>query len=137
MPALFAPEPKRMRALRDRVDELEEEVRQLREQLVPPLEFPSAWRLTQSEASVLAFLYARNPHAMSRERVLSAVWGHCEDCPSEKIIDVVIGKMRMKLKHTGIVIDTRWGGGFALSRESCSLLAELLGDRRTVRRQLL
>lgn len=120
----------RLRALRDRVDELQEEVRQLREQLVPPLAFPAEWRLTKSESGVLAFLYARSPHAMSKERVLAAVWGEHEECPGEKIVDVVLSKLRPKLKPAGIVIETRWGDGFALPRTSRALLAQLIGDRK-------
>ncbi|HUZ66817.1 MAG TPA: winged helix-turn-helix domain-containing protein [Beijerinckiaceae bacterium] len=126
----------RMLALRERVDELEEEVRQLREQLVPPLAFPAEWRLTAVESSVLAFLFARSPHPMSKERVLAAVWGHCVDSPSEKMVDVVVSKLRVKLKDVGIVIDTHWGNGLALSPPSRALVAQSIGDRRALRMNL-
>ena len=127
MAPLAFPDAK-VRALRERVDELEEQVRQLREQLVPPLAFPAEWRLTANESSVLAFLYARSPHPMSKERVLAAVWGHCDDCPGEKIVDVVLSKTRAKLRPAGIVIETRWGDGFALPRESRKILAGLIAE---------
>jgi DNA-binding response OmpR family regulator len=126
--AVLSPPDARFRAMRERVDELEEEVRQLREQLVPPLAFPAEWRLTANESSVLAFLYARSPYAMSKERVLAAVWGHCDDCPDDKIVDVVLGKTRAKLRAAGIVIETHWGDGFALPRESRKILAGLLAE---------
>lgn len=48
------------------IDELEEEVRQLRELLVPPVVFPDEWRLTPQEAAVLAAM-ARHPVCANRQ----------------------------------------------------------------------
>ena len=116
--------------LRIRVDELEEEVRQLREQLVPPLAFPTKWRLAPPESAVLAFLYVRHPHVMCRERILAAVWGHHQNAPEDKILDLTIYRLRTKLQPHGIVIETHWGGGYSLSRKSLTILQCLFGDRR-------
>ena len=124
--------------LRERIDELEETVRQLRDELVPQkfrLWFPREWKLTTKEALVLAFVMARSPEMAKRESVLTNCFGGVDDDPPDiKIVDVYIYKLRTKLKPLGIDIETVWGNGYAMSRRDADLLrlicdAEKRGDR--------
>ena len=53
--------------------------------------------------------------ALSRERILSAVWGQTED-PLTNIVDVYIGRLRRKLAAAGggALIETVRGVGYRL-----------------------
>jgi DNA-binding response OmpR family regulator len=71
-------------------------------------------RLTQVEYSILK-LFMQNPgRALSREEILSAVWGR--DYEGElKIVDVNIRRLRIKIEDdatTPSYITTVWGFGY-------------------------
>ena len=71
-------------------------------------------RLTQTEFSIMK-LFMNNPgRALSREEILSAVWG--EDYKGEvKIVDVNIRRLRIKIEDTPTepeYITTVWGFGY-------------------------
>lgn len=71
-------------------------------------------RLTQVEYSILK-LFMQNPgRALSREEILSAVWGH--DYEGElKIVDVNIRRLRIKIEDdtaNPTYITTVWGFGY-------------------------
>jgi len=106
--------------LRERVDELEEEVRQLRDMLVPPVAFDPEFQLTASATAILSFLLARSPMPVKRESIFDAIY-LSENGQDVKIIDVYICKLRAKLP-SGIKISTQWGVGFYLDRESARRL---------------
>lgn len=99
---------------RDRIDELEEEVRQLREvafgqDLIPPL----AWRLTPTEATLVRLL-VRHPLVRweTFEAAMTAARWDWEAEP--KILDVYVSKLRKKLGPFGVEIVTQWGRGWGL-----------------------
>lgn len=125
--------------LRDKLDEAQETIRLLTEQLVPQafwMWMPREWKLTATEAKIVAMMVARAPALVKRE---SLHW-HCvpsaqSDDPADiKIIDVMISKLRAKLDGTGIVIETLWGQGYGISKRDANLVmlicdAEKTGDR--------
>lgn len=98
--------------LRDEIDTLQEEVRQLREALAPQIEFPRAWRLTATESRVLSALIAATT-TRSQDRLMTAVYGAGWD-EDPKIIDVMICKIRKKIPAP-TWIETVRGEGFRLS----------------------
>jgi two-component system cell cycle response regulator CtrA len=120
---------------RERIEELEEENRQLREQLVPALAFPRELRLTPSEHRVLAFLYARAPAIMSKERIHTAIFDRENDAPEVKIIDVFICKIRVKLARCGVDVLTTWGTGYSLPLEGKARLALMISGEIVVEDQ--
>lgn len=113
-------------AMRERIEELEELVRQLKEQLVPPLTFPLQFKLTSSETNLLAFLYARAPHVIPRERINAALWLDDGVAPYVKIIDVLVCKLRKKLAPFGVDVETSWGVGYRLSASARDRLEQLM-----------
>ena len=126
-------------ALRDRIDELEETVRQLRDELAPQefwLWFPREWKLTTQQAKVLAFIMARSPGMAKRESLLLncvSVPG-ADNMPDIKIVDVVICAVRKKIAPLGVDIRTVWGNGYEISKRDADFLrliceAEKRGDR--------
>ncbi|KRE09934.1 hypothetical protein ASE63_05380 [Bosea sp. Root381] len=44
---------------------------------------------------------------------LTCIWP--SDIPDIKVIDVMVSKIRKKLRHMGVEIETRWGEGYSIS----------------------
>ena len=86
----------------DRIAELEEEVRQLRELLCPGGHY--VWVFGFRQRNVLAALHAARGRAVSMERLLTAAWPDVEISPTTA--RVIIGDLRRKLKPKGIRILT-------------------------------
>lgn len=107
----------RIAELNARVDELEEENRQLRELAAPEFRYPAEMKLTPTEGQVLAVIAARSgPTSAGRiNNILYAVAGIDVQ---DKTIDVFICKIRRKLKPFGIEIRNVWGHGFELTQEN-------------------
>ena len=94
--------------LRDRVEELE---RLIGLRLVPP----RLWGLTRREADVLGILLRRQ--VMTYAQLFEAIWGGDSDCDA-KIVEVVVCKLRAKLRPHGIAIRTDHGVGYFVPSES-------------------
>lgn len=109
--------------LQARVDELEEENRQLKDQLLdvtwePPLEIG----LTGKEAALIAILM-KQKGVVSKESLLGTMYQLMTDDPPElKIIDVFVCKARKKLRPYGLEIATVWGRGYELPEATKALL---------------
>lgn len=100
--------------LREQVDILQEENRQLREALAPEIvHIPVAWRLTPCEQRVFRCLTTQDivPHGL----IMMALYADRPgDPPAAKIIQAFICKLRAKLKPHGVMIGTAWGQGYCL-----------------------
>jgi DNA-binding response OmpR family regulator len=55
-------------------------------------------RLSTTEFELLSYLLRHRGRVLSREQILSAVWGYEHD-PSTNIVDVYIGYLRRKLNR--------------------------------------
>lgn len=99
---------------RGKIEDLEELIRQLREQLVPPSsKVMKEWMLSSTEARIFSHLTTRE--IATRESILAALYSdRAEDYPSSGIISVFIVRMRKKLKPFNVTIETVWGVGFSL-----------------------
>ena len=115
-----------LRRAQDRIEELEEEVRQLRDLLAPSLGFPRDFRLTPIEEKILSAIYARAPAVVAHERIRAAVYPDPDTAPETNVIDVRVSSIRRKLKPYGIEIKNRWGEGLYLDRASAAIIAGLL-----------
>jgi len=60
----------------------------------------AAVALTRKELGILELLLRRPGHMISRERILSGVWGANEDSMTN-VVDVHIGRLRRKLDDCG------------------------------------
>lgn len=110
----------------DRIDILEEEVRQLRSSVLkrdwyPPLEFG----LTPAEAKVVGILRTGKGEVVTRDRFMSELYGsNIDDPPDPKIVDVLVCKARKKIKIYGLAIEVLWGRGYYFGAESLKILNE-------------
>jgi DNA-binding response OmpR family regulator len=100
-----APETAR---LRDRIEELE---RLIGMRTVPP----RLWGLTRQEADLLGILLRRQ--VMTHAQLFEAIWGGDSECNS-KIVEVVVCKLRAKLRPHGIAIRTEHGVGYFIPPDS-------------------
>lgn len=107
-------------AMRDRIEELEEENRQLRQMMRPNLQFKPELALCQQEARLLALLYER-PLA-NYEQIAAAFeivhLGPADGVDERKHVGVVAHRLRRKLKPHGIKFNTIWGVGYAADSEN-------------------
>ena len=115
-----------LRRLQDRIEELEEEVRQLRDLLAPPLKFPPEMRLSPMQERILSAIYARAPAVVAHERIRAAVYPDPDAVPETNSVDRTVSTLRRKLKSYGVEIKNRWGEGLYLDRASAVIIAELL-----------
>lgn len=78
--------------------------------------FPIEWRLTGKEAQIMGILLKRErPNLEAFMSILYGALAAADDAPDEKIIDVLICKMRQKLEPFDIQIETLWGAGYYLT----------------------
>lgn len=108
-------------ALREKIEELEETIRQLRAEDVIP-----AWnglRVTPSERALLSAL-ATSRGICSHTYLLNRLLSRNEVFP--KTIDVFICRLRKKLRALDppILIETAWGGGYLMDDRNRAVLAE-------------
>ena len=111
-----------VRMLRERLEERDEIIRQLRGQLCPVTPFPLALGLTPGEEKVLSVLLARSPSLRTKEQILFAVYPRIDDAPAIKIVDVWVHKLRVKLKRFDIKIRTVWGQGYQIEADAAAAL---------------
>lgn len=114
--------------LRGQIEDLKAEKRDLLAQLVPSElrdNFPSKWALTPTESAMLAFLVARAPATRTKEQILSAIYPNIDDAPELKIIDVFVCKLRKKIDRFGLKIETVWGYGYRISRQTADEIAAI------------
>ncbi|MDR1464144.1 MAG: response regulator transcription factor [Oscillospiraceae bacterium] len=70
--------------------------------------------LTQTEFQIMEFFFSNSSQALSRAQILRHVWNH-ESMADEKIIDVNVRRLRMKIEPNPSVpkhIATVWGVGY-------------------------
>ncbi|MBN9457375.1 MAG: winged helix-turn-helix domain-containing protein [Bosea sp.] len=105
------------RRLREEIDQLREESRWLRELLRPPEFLPAVFRFTALEER--AFKALLNRDQWPRESLHNVTYDehNDRDLPDIKVIDVMICKMRKKLKPLGVEIETLYGQGYRISSE--------------------
>ncbi len=73
--------------------------------------------LTYKEREMLRLLISSPDKVLSRERILSTVWGVNED-PMTNVVDVYIGRLRKKLGACGAEIKTVRGIGYRIVESS-------------------
>ena len=133
------PSPEQIiRAQRDEIETLREQVLQLEEALAPRAMLPRSWRLTKTEERLLRAIRAVGPNLLHHERAMLALYGMWEDMPEQKILDVLVCKIRRKLMEAQaqIRIETVWGRGWRMTPESCAMFdAAVAADRAPWDRQ--
>ncbi|NNM75032.1 helix-turn-helix domain-containing protein [Enterovirga aerilata] len=100
------------------------------DQLVSPLMV--LFRLTPAEGRLLAVLFARKE--ITRTALYAALYG-AESDVEPKTLDVLVCKIRAKLKPYQIRIETLWGRGYSLPSESVAALASAIREHNRSREE--
>ena len=98
---------------REKIDELKEQVRQLKKLLVPVFVTPIEWGLTAQQQTLFCMLLKRdlvtrdmfNAVAITRPSTKNAANQCC---------DMSVHRLRKKLKKYGVQVKTEWGLGWRL-----------------------
>lgn len=124
---------------RERIEELEETIRQMKEEaqrpttiLIPASQFPSEWKLTKAHEKLLSALYSAADAGVPTERLSELVYVHKTPKTGERadnLLRVQILRMRKMLAPFGIEIHAHWGHGYVLPSASRRIVKEAL-DRR-------
>ena len=97
-------------AQRDTIDELKEQVCQLKKLLVPPFVTPIEWCLTRKQQALFCMLLTRE--LVTRDMLDAADITGASITPNHG--NVVLYQLRKKLKKFGIQVKTEWGLGWRL-----------------------
>lgn len=121
-----------IRQLRERIDVLEEEMRQLRQDIVP-VNNPFLRLFSYQHSALLLGIYSKN---LSTYAFLDAICsntgritrGEGEDYARRRV-KVALHKLKKKLRLHGIEVCTRRGLGYYLDDENRAKLEKLMGEK--------
>ena len=97
-------------AQREKIGELEEQVRQLKKLLVPAFVTPIEWRLTRKQQALFCMFLKRD--LVTRDMLDAAAITGTSITPNYG--NVILYQLRKKLKKFGIQIKSEWGLGWRL-----------------------
>ncbi|MBV1702612.1 MAG: helix-turn-helix domain-containing protein [Hyphomicrobiales bacterium] len=110
--------------LRDKIDELEETVLQLREQLRGPMLSPHLIQMRPQHRIILGMLLAYPGKIISPEQLALAINSKSED--PVRLVAVQIVLIRRFLVPYGAKINNEWGSGYWIRKEDADKLRQLL-----------
>jgi hypothetical protein len=113
-------------ALRIRIEELEEEIRQLKAAFAPKVAFPLSWKLDERESAILSALFHAKGSYITHEALLLLLVRYDDDA-DEYTTRTWIGRLRRKVEPRGIAIATRHTQGYQLEAAGRAVVAEALG----------
>ena len=100
-------------AQRDTIDELKEQVRQLKKLLVPPFVTPVEWGLTAQQQTLFCMLLKRD--LVTRDMFNAvAITRPSTKNTSNQCCDMAVYHLRKKLKKFGVQVKNEWGRGWRL-----------------------
>jgi two-component system cell cycle response regulator CtrA len=115
---------------RDReIDSLRDALEAMRTALTeePGLKLIKVAGLTYSERLMVGLLVRRG--RVRRDQFMTVLYAERPDHePNDKIVDVLICKIRKKLKPYGVVIKTVWGAGYELTPESREIVKKMIAE---------
>ena len=94
----------------EKIEELEEQVRQLKKLLVPPFVTPAEWHLTRKQQALFCMLLNRD--LVTRDMLDAAAITGASSTPNYG--NVILYQLRKKLKKYGVHVKNEWGVGWRL-----------------------
>jgi hypothetical protein len=119
---------KEIAQLRDMVAELEEELRQLRQTLKPPLEIYGLPPMPPKQAKLLKALYTAWPAILSHERLNICLWDQEHYMPSNPNFNAKVHVCMLRRLIHPHVIESHSCLGYRLTDEAHAWLSEHIGD---------
>ena len=94
----------------EKIEELEEQVRQLKKLLVPAFVTPIEWRLTRKQQALFCMFLKRD--LVTRDMLDAAAITGASSTPNYG--NVILYQLRKKLKKFGVQVKNEWGVGWRL-----------------------
>jgi len=113
---------------RERIEYLEEELRQLRESLAPITLFPIEWNLTATQQRIMAAFYKAHDGFLTHEQIFLASGSKAEEF--DNLVKVQMMHLRKKIYPLGMGVTKRWGLGYRLTPESKAIITAALDEIR-------
>lgn len=137
---LLTPEQRMIRDQRERIDELEETLRQIRDaeaeqrrvnvSHVPQMIFPREWKLTPALSRFLAAMVSAPAGFISYDNAATALISYAHDTENAKnIVATQTCRLRALLRPMGVEIKTLHGSGFELTPLSRAIVKQAM-DRQ-------
>ena len=115
--------------LRERIDELEETVRQLRVLAFGEnLELPIDIKAPRQGKTILRILLSKSPKVVTYDHLAAVIWPNNERADPNRSLSVEICKLRKALREAGVEIKSYWGEGYYLPTASANRLREMVGS---------
>ena len=121
-----------IRQLYDRIHLLEEQLRQLREELVPP-DNPFLHLFARQHAALLLGIYSKRTATYAYLDAIGMATGHLNRGEGEDYahhrVKVAMHKLRKKLREHSIEVSTIRGVGYYLDDENKTKIEMLMGEK--------
>ena len=132
-------ETRMAKSLLDEIDTLREENRQLRALLLPALDVPGSWRLSEYQHRILRALHGGRGGYVSRERLYAAVYEDSDKGPDMNTLHAIKTHLNTKLRRhcPGVVIEHVREQGWRLSPQSLAALATAVEAERAAYGRIL
>lgn len=105
-------------------------IRKLKELVTTEITFPREWRLTRTQARILAALYHKpKGTVISNECLMVAMSQRSKHNYKSHPVTVHVCQMRKKLKPYGIAIVVDWAEGYHLPDQSYDIIAQALAQQ--------
>jgi hypothetical protein len=119
---------KEIAKLRDRIEELEEELRQLRQTIMPPLAIYGLPHMRPMQARLLKALYTGWPSIVSHERINISLWDQEHYMPSNPNFNAKVHVCMLRRVIHPHVIETHSRIGYRITDETHAWLSEHIGN---------
>ena len=113
-------------AAHEYIDELEEELQQLRDMLKPQAQFPHEWSLTRREREILRCLVTRPE--VTRDQLMLLIYGGMATEKDIRNIDQNIKRIRGKFEkyNVAVQIEAIYGVGYSMRTKDRQYLKSFL-----------
>jgi DNA-binding response OmpR family regulator len=109
---------------RVRIEELEEEVRQMRQNLAPVVLFPTSWGLTVTQQRMLT-AFCKSPNGfLTHEQLFIVTGSNAEE--ADNLVKVQINRLRRATEHLGIKVVNKFTLGYEITPESKAFVKSTL-----------
>lgn len=123
-------EQRTISAQRIRIEELEEQIRQMRENIAPVVLFPKSWELRPAQQRIPA-AFARAPNGfLTTEQIFVALDSDATE--ADNLVKTQICGLRRRVENLGIKIVTRWSLGYEMTPDSVAFVRSTIRGRAEV-----
>lgn len=127
----LTPEQRTIATQRERIEELEEEVRQLRQSAQPTAVLPYEWKLEPSQRKLVLALAATPSGFLNYNALFQTINCFSTETEPRQLVAQQVHRARRKLGPYGVKLIVRWGEGVEMPAASRAIIKQAL-ERSTL-----